>query len=189
YTLLFFFSSRRRHTRSKRDWSSDVCSSDLEDGLRLFRRVFIHILMRIIIRPCQHFIQFVEITVIPVMHRLIQSFFHKMVPRDDCRVHRFHQFICRLTPRSLFLKLLLPSSVPLSETFRFCKIGFFKPSVRHHPEHLGVIHFNRNHHVQQLCNEGFVVFRFLNQAKFLPHAPEPEFLIQPAIFRQRLLCK
>src|SRR5699024_4243128 len=26
---LFVFSSRRRHTRSKRDWSSDVCSSDL----------------------------------------------------------------------------------------------------------------------------------------------------------------
>src|SRR5699024_2797756 len=26
----FFFSSRRRHTRSKRDWSSDVCSSDLQ---------------------------------------------------------------------------------------------------------------------------------------------------------------
>src|SRR5699024_11650627 len=25
-----FFSSRRRHTRSKRDWSSDVCSSDLQ---------------------------------------------------------------------------------------------------------------------------------------------------------------
>src|SRR5699024_11450686 len=27
----FFFSSRRRHTRSKRDWSSDVCSSDLKE--------------------------------------------------------------------------------------------------------------------------------------------------------------
>src|SRR5699024_10103895 len=27
----FFVSSRRRHTRSKRDWSSDVCSSDLEN--------------------------------------------------------------------------------------------------------------------------------------------------------------
>src|SRR5690606_10796817 len=27
---LFFFSSRRRHTRFSRDWSSDVCSSDLE---------------------------------------------------------------------------------------------------------------------------------------------------------------
>src|SRR5699024_11877711 len=26
---VFFFSSRRRHTSSKRDWSSDVCSSDL----------------------------------------------------------------------------------------------------------------------------------------------------------------
>src|SRR5450432_2174459 len=37
--VLFFFSSRRRHTRSDRDWSSDVCSSDLggfddaEDGV------------------------------------------------------------------------------------------------------------------------------------------------------------
>src|SRR5699024_11343734 len=29
FSLFFFFSSRRRHTRSKRDWSSDVCSSDL----------------------------------------------------------------------------------------------------------------------------------------------------------------
>src|SRR5690349_24400838 len=28
--MAFFFSSRRRHTRSLRDWSSDVCSSDLE---------------------------------------------------------------------------------------------------------------------------------------------------------------
>jgi len=27
--IRFFFSSRRRHTRSDRDWSSDVCSSDL----------------------------------------------------------------------------------------------------------------------------------------------------------------
>src|SRR5690625_7256313 len=26
----FFFSSRRRHTRWPRDWSSDVCSSDLD---------------------------------------------------------------------------------------------------------------------------------------------------------------
>src|SRR5919112_3164482 len=41
----FFFSSRRRHTRYWRDWSSDVCSSDLlyidpaaaERGIRRFR--------------------------------------------------------------------------------------------------------------------------------------------------------
>src|SRR5690606_39641134 len=37
----FFFSSRRRHTRFSRDWSSDVCSSDLAaTGLDLDRRAF-----------------------------------------------------------------------------------------------------------------------------------------------------
>src|SRR5256884_250705 len=30
YLCFFFFSSRRRHTRCSRDWSSDVCSSDLK---------------------------------------------------------------------------------------------------------------------------------------------------------------
>src|SRR5256885_6620785 len=30
-TWIFFFSSRRRHTRLQGDWSSDVCSSDLAD--------------------------------------------------------------------------------------------------------------------------------------------------------------
>src|SRR5215203_467536 len=30
YLVFFFFSSRRRHTRYWRDWSSDVCSSDLD---------------------------------------------------------------------------------------------------------------------------------------------------------------
>src|SRR2546429_8240320 len=39
----FFFSSRRRHTRCSRDWSSDVCSSDLSawragSRVRQFRR-------------------------------------------------------------------------------------------------------------------------------------------------------
>src|SRR5207302_7729253 len=29
FCFFFFFSSRRRHTRFSRDWSSDVCSSDL----------------------------------------------------------------------------------------------------------------------------------------------------------------
>src|SRR5438445_6533187 len=31
FVVFFFFSSRRRHTRYWRDWSSDVCSSDLHD--------------------------------------------------------------------------------------------------------------------------------------------------------------
>src|SRR5690625_1419247 len=38
--MYFFFSSRRRHTRWPRDWSSDVCSSDLEpDGTVLGQQV------------------------------------------------------------------------------------------------------------------------------------------------------
>src|SRR5690349_20326904 len=36
--LCFFFSSRRRHTRSLRDWSSDVCSSDLALRKRMCRK-------------------------------------------------------------------------------------------------------------------------------------------------------
>src|SRR3712207_8865174 len=32
WSYFFFFSSRRRHTRYWRDWSSDVCSSDLNAG-------------------------------------------------------------------------------------------------------------------------------------------------------------
>src|SRR5699024_11836736 len=34
FLCLFFFSSRRRHTISKRDWSSDVCSSDYDPHVR-----------------------------------------------------------------------------------------------------------------------------------------------------------
>src|SRR3712207_2459545 len=36
YFFFFFFSSRRRHTSYWRDWSSDVCSSDLEYDLICF---------------------------------------------------------------------------------------------------------------------------------------------------------
>src|SRR3989449_7579455 len=35
---VFFFSSRRRHTRCSRDWSSDVCSSDLCGSGRKYKR-------------------------------------------------------------------------------------------------------------------------------------------------------
>src|SRR2546429_2661509 len=34
HVTFFFFSSRRRHTRCSRDWSSDVCSSDLQSPAR-----------------------------------------------------------------------------------------------------------------------------------------------------------
>src|SRR2546422_4420718 len=38
FLFSFFFSSRRRHTRCSRDWSSDVCSSDLGDRLVIPQR-------------------------------------------------------------------------------------------------------------------------------------------------------
>src|SRR5438046_6302494 len=40
--MLFFFSSRRRHTRLVSDWSSDVCSSDLTgpDAADTFTQAF-----------------------------------------------------------------------------------------------------------------------------------------------------
>src|SRR2546430_14116196 len=43
YLCIFFFSSRRRHTRFDCDWSSDVCSSDLPaDGQGSGRRLAVH---------------------------------------------------------------------------------------------------------------------------------------------------
>src|SRR2546430_6736350 len=40
--FFFFFSSRRRHTRFDCDWSSDVCSSDLEEALVRLRGLADH---------------------------------------------------------------------------------------------------------------------------------------------------
>src|SRR5699024_4968948 len=44
----FFFSSRRRHTRSKRDWSSDVCSSDLISSAVVQKRLILRGIFSII---------------------------------------------------------------------------------------------------------------------------------------------
>ena len=43
--VLLFFSSRRRHTRCSRDWSSDVCSSDLVCVLRGSMRGHVYLCM------------------------------------------------------------------------------------------------------------------------------------------------
>src|SRR3712207_6626126 len=40
FRYFFFFSSRRRHTRYWRDWSSDVCSSDLSEGVISNRELY-----------------------------------------------------------------------------------------------------------------------------------------------------
>src|SRR5256885_15173097 len=57
--VLFFFSSRRRHTRLQGDWSSDVCSSDL--GVRGLLSLIIlqHLMQRVNPesppKPCEYF--------------------------------------------------------------------------------------------------------------------------------------
>src|SRR5439155_8714025 len=50
FHFFFFFSSRRRHTRWPRDWSSDVCSSDLRLAHFLQSRGVTRVLRRSSIR-------------------------------------------------------------------------------------------------------------------------------------------
>src|SRR2546421_4297742 len=47
YLNIFFFSSRRRHTRSDRDWSSDVCSSDLSRSSASGSPSCVHVRLRL----------------------------------------------------------------------------------------------------------------------------------------------
>src|SRR5205807_3440437 len=51
-SCFFFFSSRRRHTRLQGDWSSDVCSSDLEELVQADRRTRRVALLEVL--PLQH---------------------------------------------------------------------------------------------------------------------------------------
>src|SRR6266536_4997888 len=49
---LFFFSSRRRHTRSTRDWSSDVCSSDLGmQPIASWSALYLRLALRALVSP------------------------------------------------------------------------------------------------------------------------------------------
>src|SRR5207247_2848402 len=52
-----FFSSRRRHTRSTRDWSSDVCSSDLGASTAIFTLVDQVILRRLPVKSPGELVQ------------------------------------------------------------------------------------------------------------------------------------
>src|SRR6266511_4867114 len=55
FYFFFFFSSRRRHTRFSRDWSSDVCSSDLD----VIQSVGIHVARVPSARTAAHFVRVV----------------------------------------------------------------------------------------------------------------------------------
>src|SRR2546422_6419427 len=49
--VVVFFSSRRRHTRCSRDWSSDVCSSDLNRGFDAETNEYVDMMVAGIIDP------------------------------------------------------------------------------------------------------------------------------------------
>src|SRR5699024_12126107 len=66
----FFFSSRRRHTRSKRDWSSDVCSSDLNDLLKQLRSKFSRNFMRASLYDGKHALERVSPIMPPEYYQL-----------------------------------------------------------------------------------------------------------------------
>src|SRR5204862_4120169 len=55
FYLCFFFSSRRRHTRSLRDWSSDVCSSDLQCASGSYA-VFLVLWATLVYDPLAHWV-------------------------------------------------------------------------------------------------------------------------------------
>src|SRR5690554_7787855 len=74
-SIIFFFSSKRRHTRCGRDWSSDVCSSDLPFRSCFFYcRISYHLLFSLQTCPFCDF-----------------SFFH-FRPQEP---NRFYQLICQ----------------------------------------------------------------------------------------------
>src|SRR5256885_4151123 len=76
---VFFFSSRRRHTRLQGDWSSDVCSSDLggieDPALALIADPRIRFLPFLVFtnredRPVLLVVHFVDVRLIPAFDRI-----------------------------------------------------------------------------------------------------------------------
>src|SRR3989440_2748231 len=94
--VCFFFSSRRRHTRSDRDWSSDVCSSDLRETKSL--QLYHHILWL-----SREGLVMVEQYVLPMVgsylelkvlaYKLRASFYHIFVDRKSTRLNSSHDQI------------------------------------------------------------------------------------------------
>src|SRR5438067_9097395 len=80
--LLFFFSSRRRHTRSKRDWSSDVCSSDLFAQRELVRNALRMRPDRIIVGECRGAEAFDMLQAMNSGHEGSLTTLHANSPRD-----------------------------------------------------------------------------------------------------------
>src|SRR2546428_8387373 len=108
--FFFFFSSRRRHTRSDRDWSSDVCSSDLalesKPRLLIFRTQLegAQVPDRGFVRPAEPQIRFREEDPRPPVFvvagdcleewidRILES---RLAKKGDCVLEMFRGFLLR----------------------------------------------------------------------------------------------
>src|SRR5690606_40535256 len=76
--FFFFFSSRRRHTRFSRDWSSDVCSSDLPEDFR--KRI---LRMEMELNERKKFDYFIENSVLEKAVEDAKSLIKKIIKGED----------------------------------------------------------------------------------------------------------
>src|SRR5260370_15065092 len=77
--LVFFFSSRRRHTRFKCDWSSDVCSSDL---------LFLCLLLCLFLCAFVHASYLSESSLFPSKHSKSDLASGDSMGKRGCRMHQ-----------------------------------------------------------------------------------------------------
>src|SRR5699024_11726714 len=85
-----FFSSRRRHTRSKRDWSSDVCSSDLVLGDPCLRVFFQHF------QVPQYYRQRSTEIVADIFYLLLKCFFSSLIVNSFLPDFSQHFIKCKI---------------------------------------------------------------------------------------------
>src|SRR5690625_2571795 len=98
YLFTFFFSSRRRHTRWPRDWSSDVCSSDLRGGLLFTAFVFCNP-----IGKCAHFYIRLPAEFFPGYSALLPLFNQGKHSLSFCHRLFFCKLRCNQTPEKMYL--------------------------------------------------------------------------------------
>src|SRR5438067_11905781 len=85
--MFFFFSSRRRHTSSKRDWSSDVCSSDLFFDTALSRQNAKPVIAELLgtQRRVEEGLQRPLQSIGPLLHRRLAVVGLRQIGRASCR--------------------------------------------------------------------------------------------------------
>src|SRR2546429_7059482 len=99
-----FYSSRRRHTRCSRDWSSDVCSSDLNRIVTITERAF-----TTTVNGIEH-IESVSLRGVAIS----RLYFHPNVPIEAAiaQVNAQAQQIVRVLPPGIFPPLIIQSNAP-----------------------------------------------------------------------------